>query len=149
MTGAPGKSGKASTPEHRQNKRAAGLASAAAKRAQQVGNLSGDLEFPVTGWIDYKDHLAVELAKRKILAADIEVDTARAKQDQERGRLFTRDQVTERDEIHNAAIKEALATVTDLIAKHVPPERITAAQAEARAWADGVLTAVADAIEGQ
>jgi hypothetical protein len=152
------------TPAQRAQRSAAGKRSGGARsgRDQSGADHSISGQMPATSDPDVDAQIAAyvaivgdpqgwtEVKALEQTRAEIYRTRAAAREDElARGRLFTRDQVTERDEIHNAAIKEALATVTDLIAKHVPPERITAAQAEARAWADGVLTAVADAIEGQ
>lgn len=60
------------------------------------------------------------------------------------GKLFTLDQVRARDEAAAQVFRERLRTVTDLVVKLAPPERVVAAQKEASEWADGVATAVAD-----
>jgi hypothetical protein len=104
--------------------------------------------FPVEGWIDFKDYQICKLNDRKIELADIEVEIAQTKRDVERGKLFTRDQISQRDESLALIFREQIRSVTDLIAAHVPPERVNAAQRAAADWTDAVLTAVADAIDG-
>ncbi len=67
----------------------------------------------------------------------------------ESNHLFTRDQIRQRDEWLAETIKRRLRDVADLVARYAPPEQKQAAQKEAQAWADGVLTGVADAVKQQ
>ncbi len=53
----------------------------------------------------------------------------------------------ERDERHAEVIRRSMGTVNDLLAKHVPADRILAAQAEAREWIDATLEQVADEVK--
>jgi hypothetical protein len=103
--------------------------------------------FRVDGWIDRKDQLACLLLERKIAAADIDVETAATKRDQERKKLFTVEQVQERDDRHTAAIRQALMSAVDLVPKWCAPDKILAAQAAFREWADLQLEAVAGQVK--
>lgn len=98
--------------------------------------------FEVANWIDRKDQLACELLERKIAAADVEVETAEAKRDQERGKLLTLEQVRARDERHAEVFRRRLEQVNDLLAAHVPADQIITAQAAAREWINQTLEQV-------
>ena len=94
-----------------------------------------------TGWTEVK---ALEQTRAEIYRTR----TAAREDEIARGQLFTRDQIATRDESLALIFREQIRSVTDLIAAHVPPERVNAAQHAAVEWADRVLTAVADAIDG-
>ncbi len=147
MAGVKGKSGRVSTPEARIARREAarlgGLATAGRKPIEKPE----DGEFEVSGWIDRKDQLACLLLERKILAADVDVEAAEAKRDQERGKLLTLEQVRARDERHAEVFRRALETANDLMAKHVPADRILAAQEGVREWIATTLEQVSEAVK--
>lgn len=174
MAGVKGKSGKASTPAHRQAKRMAGQAGGNAKAGRApnghprgtTGGTTGGTEgagkgappetvlpvtpgaaFKVDCWMAYKDYLECELRKRKILEADIDVETAATKRDQGRGKLLTYDQVRARDERHTDAFRRSILSAADLLPKWVPADKILAAQVAMREWADQQLAAVADQVK--
>lgn len=92
-------------------------------------------------WPDVKNREQVrgEILRNKAVARQGLIDS---------GHILTRDQVRLRDESHASAFKEGLSTVNELLAKHVPADKLLAAQKEARNWIDGILERVANAIEG-
>lgn len=157
MAGVKGRSGKVTTAAQRQARRAAAQAGGMAKAGRSLpsGLPSGkevlkalpDAAFAVDCWMAYKDYLECELRKRKILEADIDVETAAAKRDQERGRLLTVTQVRERDERHTSAFRAALLSFPDLLREWVPADKILAAQAAAREWVDRQLETVANQVK--
>ncbi len=146
MAGVKGKSGKASTPAMREAKRQAGRAGGNAKAGRTEIPTTGQ-PFKVQGWVDRKDQLACLLLERKIAAADIDVETAATKRDLERGKLLTFDQVRERDDRHTAAFRQAVLSAVDLVPTWVPSDKILAAQAAFRAWADLQLETVAGQVK--
>ena len=152
MTGVRGKSGRLPPDADREAiRRKAAMAEAAARfdRARESAPLDlAKAEFPVATWIDLKDHLECELKKEKLAAAKIESETLAAKRDVERGELLTREQVHARDDAIATAIRDGLGTVDQLLRDTVPAHSLLRAQEMARKWIDGVLTKVADAIEG-
>ena len=95
-----------------------------------------------TGWTEVK---ALEQTRAEIYRTRA---AARA-DDIERHALFTRDQIRTRDEWLATTLKDSLRGVADLAARYAPPEQKQAAQVDAQRWADGVLTAVADAVKNQ
>jgi len=84
--------------------------------------------FPVRSWIDYKDHLACELQKRKIATAEVELAKAQDDRDVARGRLLTREQVEARDAARDELVLGRLSELTEASVRLHPLE----AQAEAR-----------------
>ena len=91
-------------------------------------------------WADIKtmEQVRYEIYKTRLAARD----DARA-----RGKLLPIEEVRARDEAKAAIFRRALQSVTDLVAKHAPPDRILEAQKEARAWIDNTLERVADEVQ--
>lgn len=144
MTGVKGKSGKVATPEQREKRRAAARAGGQAKSRAKIS--TNDAAFAVNDWISRKDQLACELLERKIEAADIDVETAAAKRDQERGKLLTLVQVRARDEKSADIFRRGLLSFADLVSQWVPADKIIQAQSIFREHAEKTLGAIADEI---
>lgn len=144
MTGVKGRSGKVTTPEQRAARREAARAGGNAKAGRTTGGRLAKPKFKVQGWVDLKDQLECEIKRRKIKAADIEVEIAQTKLDQERGRLLTRDQVEERDEKADALILGHLDALVAFAGTLVPPETGVATRTKAQAWVDELKGKIAD-----
>jgi hypothetical protein len=93
-----------------------------------------------SGWQEVKalEQTRAEIYKTKAAAREHAVAT---------GSLFTRDQITARDEKLATIFRDQLRSVTDLMVQIAAPEKIRQAQAQAQEWTDRVASAVADAIE--
>lgn len=92
-----------------------------------------------TSWTECKamEQVRYEMYKTRLAARD----------DQKaRGQLMAIADVRARDEAKALIFRRALNSVPDLLAKWVAPDKILAAQAEAREWADETLRRVADEV---
>lgn len=144
MTGMPGRSGKARTPEERQAKR---------RYAQMGGNAAagrvpidpdtppteGSVQhspallaafpelagypFPVPDSLALKDALEAALKQAKAKQADVELDEARAKRDVSRGKLLPIDAIRAREQARLDLIVSKLSIITDAAVNLHPPER--------------------------
>jgi hypothetical protein len=155
MSGKPGRSGKARTPEERQAKRrfakmggdaAAGRHAGASrvKPAKVTSRPEGSIDhtpallaafpeladypFPVTDSLALKDALEAALKQAKAKQAEVELDEARIKRDLSRGRLYTADQIRARDQSSDAYILGRLSELTEAAVRLFPLE----SQAQAR-----------------
>ena len=92
------------------------------------------------GWQEVKalEQTRAEIYKTKAAAREHAVAV---------GSLFTREQITARDERLAIIFRDQLRSVTDLVVGISSPERVRQAQKDAQDWMDRVLSAVADAIE--
>jgi hypothetical protein len=148
MSGKPGRSGKARTPEERQAKRRyakmGGDASAGRTSASPPERPEGsvdhtpallaafpelaDYPFPVPDSLALKDALEAALKQAKAKQAEVELDEARIKRDLSRGRLYTADQIRARDQSSDAYILGRLSELTEAAVRLFPLE----SQAQAR-----------------
>jgi len=161
MSGRKRASGVPSTAAHRAGKVKAGRASAAARRAAAqakppavdldsdgdalyrlpadrpatLADYSKILGRPVS-WTDAKKR---EEVAGEILANEVKADEARIR----RGKLFTRDQVAERDRAQDARVLEHLTTIYELLQTVVTPDKRGAAQDAAKAWIADIRTKLA------
>jgi hypothetical protein len=148
MSGKPGRSGKARTPEERQAKRryakmggdaAAGRTSTPPPERPE-GSVDhtpallaafpelADYPFPVPDSLALKDALEAALKQAKAKQAEVELDEARIKRDLSRGRLYTADQIRARDQDSDAYILSRLSELTEAAVRLFPLE----SQAQAR-----------------
>jgi hypothetical protein len=146
MTGVKGKSGKVTTLEQRKARvevaRLGGLAAQGKRRASKDETRpprpqapGAAAEFPVEGWIDLKDRLACDLARRKIEQADIDVATSRVAYEKARGKLVPEEDVAAGLEGLGETVRGTLATALPLVASLVPPDQILAATKRTEEWA--------------
>lgn len=166
MTGVPGRSGKVSTPEHREAKRRAGQLAGiatrearAARSALALGDLPAGSDdapdeqetglppiepgrfdnapFTVSNWMDLKDLKAVELADVKIATARVELERAQSERDQARGKLLTSEQVREREAARTEMILAEIGRLVDAaVATHDPQHQPACRHAMDRAVAE-------------
>jgi hypothetical protein len=149
-------------PNSREHLRMAGKASGRARSGRDPDAPGGDPSAPMptggdsavddmiagyvaivgnpSGWQEVKalEQTRAEIYKTKAAAREHAVAT---------GSLFTRDQITARDEKLATIFRDQLRSVTDLMVQIAAPEKIRQAQAQAQEWTDRVASAVADAIE--
>ena len=144
MSGVKGRSGKVTTPEQRASRRTAARAGGQAKSRAKISTKGA--AFAVNDWISRKDQLACELLERKIEAADIDVETAATKRDQERGKLLTLAQVRARDEKSADIFRRGLLSFVDLVSQWVPADKIIQAQSAFREHAEKTLGSIANEI---
>ena len=142
MSGKPGRSGKARTPEERQAKREFARMGGRAKAGRTMrdavrpeGSVShspallaavpdaADYPFPVPDGLAAKDLMEFLLKRKKVEQAEVELDEARIKRDLSRGALKTK---TEYREAITAIVEEIvsrLSILTDAAVSTHPPEQ--------------------------
>jgi hypothetical protein len=116
------------------------------------GELPGDCDYddPVRDkTISLSDALKREQVKEQMIINDmrvVELQKARDDAAIRRGTLFDKTQVEERDRRFEDAVMTALATVSELAASLVEPDKKSDARAKAKEWINGVRTQLAEAM---
>lgn len=143
MAGKPGRSGKARTPEERQEKRRyakmGGDAAAGRTTAAQPERPEGSVEhspallaafpelagypFPVPDSLALKDALEAALKQAKAYQAEVELDEARVKRDLARGKLRTKEWHDAQSVLLSELFIARLSIITGAALQLFPPER--------------------------